>query len=1236
MAFTYTDDQLKVISLRNRNILVSAAAGSGKTTVLVERIIRMISDESHPVDIDRLLIVTFTNAAAAQMREKIGNAIAGQLKINPMNAHLQRQATLLHNALITTIHSFCLFLIRNNFNEIGLDPGFRVADEGEMKLLRETVMERLLEECFKEADPAFIRLAERFITGNTMNGLAGVIQTLYNQASSYPFLEEWLQQRKLDYAALEETTLNESDWMKLLLSMTRSTVEECILITKQNLVLCEQTDGPYMYVQALESDLLLLQSLEKCYHYEEYYSHLNQLEFTRLPAKKDDSVSADKKEQAKDTRNLVKSMLTDLKKKYYAVSIQGIIRGMKENADILSSLADTTLTYSQRLTEEKREKKLIDFGDMEHLALQILLTKDGDSYVPSRAALDYREYFTEIMVDEYQDSNLVQEWILKTISGEAGGHFNRFMVGDVKQSIYKFRLARPELFMEKYDTYSLQENTCQRIDLSRNYRSRQEVVDSVNYLFTMIMGKDLGNIEYDEQNALHCGAVYPDNPQGNQTELLLLQREDGNISKQQQEARMIAGKIRELVGKFSVTDEKSGTLRKASYGDIVILLRTNNGWDEEFRRVFEEEGIPSYITSKTGYFSAAEIRVIMNFLRILDNPRQDIPLFGSLHSSFGGMSEEELAAVSVCRGENLYEKLCACAAYTEDEDKTSAAETLYREQRLPVEKSRHFIAMLKKYRDMVAYVPIHKVIRSLLNETGYLYEVAAMPGGEQRTANVNMLLTKAETYEKSSYSGLFHFIRYMEKIQKYDVDFGEAGTLEENADVVRIMSIHKSKGLEFPICFVAGLSKQFNRNDMKETVICDTDYGIAFDYADTENRVRYADLRKKVLAERIWRESLGEELRVLYVALTRAREKLILSASVDDFAKLAKKFQTLYSRMGDNGRLPFSLRTSAASYLDLLLPCFLPVAAFQEKFQDYGEFDIPVKEKTLPILVTLECLDTLMEKTVKKAVSTELLREQLNAQLKENNFAENKQRLKDQLRFCYSHDNLSKLYTKTTVSELKMAAMHAAFIPDGEEEKAVSIFPTEIVSPCIPRFAKEKEEVSGSTRGSAYHRVMELLDIAKIMKKDDEEGKKQEMIHQLEQFRKKEQMAEEDILMVNMEKLLPFFHTALAERMAGAQEKDDLYKEQPFVLGVKASRLSEDFPEEEQVLIQGIIDVFFIEEDEIVLMDYKTDVVSQEQELVDKYRTQLDYYQESLERITGKKVKERIIYSFYLEKEIWL
>lgn len=1209
MAINFTPEQQEVIQLHNCNVLVSAAAGSGKTAVLVERIVQMVCDRAHPVDIDRLLIVTFTNAAASEMRERISAGIAARLRENPEDEHIQRQATLLHNAQITTIDSFSLFLVRNHFNEIGLDPAFRVADEGEIKLLSGEVLEEMLEEAYAGKDPAFTYCVEYFCPGGREKVLEEYILALSSYAASFPWPKEWLLERKKDYQADSVETLTESDYGQYLCRYIGKMLEGCHQKLEEVQQICEEPDGPYMYGELVDKELEQIEKLKSCQSLSAYAARIPAVAFGRLPSKKDDSVSPDKRELAKNLRSEVKETLQKLSEQFFATPLELAAAQGKACSGPVETLIDLVLEYDCRMKSKKQERKLIDFSDMEHYALQILLENEDR---PSHVALEYRQHFHEILIDEYQDSNLVQEYLLKAISGEDDGKFNRFMVGDVKQSIYKFRLARPELFLEKYDTYG-REGDCRRIDLARNFRSRTEVVNAVNDIFSGIMRKTIGGIEYDEKAALYPGASYPENG-GCEAELLLVEKKGASGDSKEAEALAIAEKMKFLKKNLSVTDKATGQLRPVKYSDMVILLRSNSGWDEEFKKVLEEQGIPVYITSKTGYFAAKEIQELLNFLRVLDNPFQDIPLYSVLRAMFGGFSEEEIAVIRGGRKQcSLYEALKICAG-NEDYAKTDA-EGLTPDRRvqdaLPVDlqhKIAGFLKVLNTYRDCTTYLPIRDLLQKLVNDFDYLNYVTALPAGSKRRANVEMLLTKASDFEKTSYFGLFHFIRYMEQLEKYDVDYGEADTLDENADVVRIMSIHKSKGLEFPVTFVAGLSKRFNMQDVNKSLIVDMDLGLATDYVNPEKRIRNKTLRRMALARKMQEDNLAEELRILYVALTRAKEKLILTGVMENAAKqwevmkLRKKKQLSY--------LDFA---EAGSFQDFLLPV-LGQTDIKVSVVEADDLDAEGRKEQIGLLDR----KLVLERIARQADRTGEDFEGLN--LKSPDV------LRERFAYQYPYKALEKLYTKTTVSELKIAAMAE------KDEEAYHTFEEKEVVPYVPAFRREKAEVSGTVRGNAYHRVMELLDFEAVL------GSKQNRREALEDFLLKEKacgrLSEEYFQAVRQDKILRFLESDLAQRMWAASRQGKLYREQPFVLGIEAKRLTEEFPEDEKVLIQGIIDVFWVENGQIVLLDYKTDVIQSVQALTGRYGVQLEYYEEALTKLMTMPVKEKVLYSFYLEQYI--
>lgn len=1340
MAMKFTPDQQRVIDTRNANILVSAAAGSGKTAVLVERIIQMITDENRPVDIDRLLIVTFTSAAAAQMRERISKAVSQRLEENPESEHLQKQASLIHNALITTIDSFCLFVIRNNFNEIGLDPAFRVADESEVKMLETDVMGRLLEDAHTEPTERFLHFIECYSTGTNEKKIEEAILRLYHFSMSYPFPEQWLTERLEDYRIREVSELADKQWFQCALFYIRTVLQECRDRLYQALGIAGSAGGPVQYSENLTADIELIEKLQCASGYEELYDLFTYSSFGRLSAKKEEGVDPVLKEMVKAIRDEVKKAVADLKKFLFQISVEDTLEDMAACQEAVEELVSLTLSFKKMLDQSKRDKNVIDFSDMEHFALQILLKKDGDgAIVPSNTALELQDYFEEIMIDEYQDSNEVQELLLKCISGEDKGRFNRFMVGDVKQSIYKFRLARPEIFMEKYNTYVINDANARnvRIDLSMNFRSRREVTDSTNFICSQLMTAKVGNVEYDDRAALYVGASYPEpeDKGGNdiyRTELLiatpdsLLQQTDPDYdsdnvnqggtpkySEKEIEAVMVAERIRQLVGSFPVTDAATGESRPAKYSDIVLLFRATAGWDEDFRRILSERGIPVHVASRAGYFETLEIQGIVNFLRVLDNPLQDVPLYGVLKLPYFDFTETEITYIK-CFVRDLPEEQAQSKLFFYEQIKLYY-HVICRlgesgDDRISRKKLERFLETIAKYRQKVAYTPIKELLQQLIADTSYDAYVGSMPGGDQRIANIELLLEKAGAFQNTSFYGLFHFIRYLETIQEQEVDFGEANILDENADVVRIMTIHKSKGLEFPVCFVCGLSKQFNQMDMRQSILMDVELGIGVDYIDPALRVKRRTMRKNVVAQRMKEDTRGEDLRVLYVALTRAKEKLILTGFVSDFDR--KLANNVYLTMEPAEKLPYSVMMGAVSYMDMILASLIRHPCMQEILEERGftyeghqlpYMDVPigielyreaeslseklktqVQEQGRAMLLEHELArmaghdtsghDTSSHDTSSHDTSShdtanqDTARQDVDDQKTADHVADGqnetlKTRLYEKLHFEYPHKDLEGLTVKTTVSELKKASYEEAFA----ESQELVVLPRESY---IPSFAMEMpddmtdvsdrldEEVdigafspaanrltraqSGVQYGTAVHKIMELLSFSDKLRVDSAEDEKTKkrlyavLKSEQEQWIAEGNVTREELACVSMNKMICFFQSSLSQRMIAANQNNELFKEQPFVLGISADRLKPSFPPTETVLIQGVIDVFFYEQDEIVLADYKTDRVSCKEELVRRYRTQLDYYQMALEQITGKRVKERYLYSFYLQEEIYV
>ena len=1226
MSVRWTEEQKKVIDVRNKNVLVSAAAGSGKTAVLVERILSLVCGEGEdekPLDVDRLLVVTFTKAAAAEMRERVGLALEKRLEADPENEHLQKQQTLIHSAQITTIDSFCQYVIRNYFHQIDLDPAFRIGDEGELKLLKGDVVQELLEEHYGAEDPEerarFTEFVEVYATGKSDVAIENLILQLYEFAVSYPYPKRWLAECMEPYRAQTEEDLERSPWMQFLMNYVNRTFADLEQEIRRMLDICHLPGGPYMYEDAVQADLLQVQELLSCRGYENIRERLTDLSFARLSTKKDPNVEEERKNQIKAFRESMKKSLKDLKEKFFNLPLTGVLDVIQKAAPTTAVLLSLTAEFADRYQEKKRLKNLADFPDLEHLALEILVedVETGEDsrmkIVPTDAARELSARYAQIMIDEYQDSNLIQEIILNSVS-RGQGIPNVFMVGDVKQSIYRFRLARPELFMEKYHTYPQSDEAAEiRIDLHKNFRSRREVLEGTNDVFEKLMTEAVGGITYDSAAALYLGAEMPEPESGiNVPELLLLEKnkdslpetedtDQAELTDRELEAHAAVDCIRRVMAEGKVWDREAGAFRSVRYGDIVILLRSLTGWGDVYARVLNAAGIPAHTESRTGYFTTIEIQTLLNLLRIVDNPRQDIPLAAVMKSMIGGFTDVELAKIKSAYPDVKFHEACRKYAEKKKKENVKKQDAKGKDAECTIEvqiqeKLQTFFHNLRTYREHAEFLPIHELIEELLRITGYGDYLAAEPAGTQREANVRMLIERAIAFEKTSYRGLFHFVRYMEQLQSYKEDFGEAGILGENENAVRIMTIHKSKGLEFPVVIVAGLGKSFNRQDIRSRVVIHPELGVGVDWVDAELRTRTASLPKRVLQKALDLEMLGEELRVLYVAFTRAKEKLILLGSA---AKLEEK-------MGKS--LSFRTISTAGTYLDWVLPAVA------------GSGESPFEVKT----VTLEGqTEEALIRQMEKEEQWEIFAHPEELPGTDEEYAK---LLEKQLSDTYPWQEDITLQGKFSVSELKKMGQTE------EEDADTLLYPAEEIVPYIPRFMSEKEPISGAARGTAYHRALECLDLRELY---HSEKVKEGLARLVEEGR----MTQEQADVVRPYDIYAFARTPLAKRMSAARAREEFHTEQPFVIRMPARELEIGCGSDEPVLIQGIIDAWFYEknengENEIVVVDYKTDFVKDGGELLKKYKKQLDYYQLTLERLTGKRVKEKIIYSFCLDEEI--
>ncbi len=1243
MAIEFTQDQQEVIDTRHKNILVSAAAGSGKTAVLVERIVRLVCDEGNGIDIDELLVVTFTKAAAAEMRERICKRISEELEKKPESEHLRKQYALVHRAMITTIDAFCTNVLRNHFHDIGIDPDFRVMDEGERQLMRIDVLSDLLEEKYEEQDEAFIAASMFFApTGEDDSEFEECILELQEYSESFAWPDRFLEERKNDHRdSYEKLTQNAKDdpmgkyFLKYLKGVTKGYADKYDELVR----LCDMPGGPAPYRDVIEAEAANMRAvsesstaLETAVRISEYQEQL----CARLPACKGTSFDPVLKNRVTKTRTLLKNEITGLREKFFSPDLKSASDLSDKCAPYMETLIDITIEFRKKFLERKSEEHVVDFGDLEHFALDILVGEDGK---PSPVALEYRDHFKEIMVDEYQDSNLVQDVILDAIASKTEGSYDRFMVGDVKQSIYGFRQARPDLFLEKYNSYPDEEG-CKRIDLSKNFRSRKEVIDSVNEVFEKVMHTETGGIEYDSHARLYPGAVYPEgNPGDFKTELILFdkdilsgnfsedmedeeadgvchgagtdaatdddgpgeedEKEAGEYTSEELEAKVLAHLVRELVG-TEVTDrvrdengEERLVLRPAGYRDIVILHRSPAKLADALGRIFEKESIPVSISQGGGYFSVTEIRQVMQLLRVINNPLAEIPMYGVLVSVFGGYSPDRIGRLRADNpGMALYDAV---------------------KKDLP-----EFAGMIEKYRRLSICRTVRELLQIIFDDHDYLEYVTALPAGAKRRANVEMLLSYASAYEKTSYFGLYHFVRYIDQLEKYTEDrTSEADVLGESADVVRFMSVHKSKGLEFPITILAGMGKKFNFSDTRAKLVHDNELGLGHGFIDPEKRISTKTLRHELISRKLTEDTISEELRLLYVAMTRAKEKLIM------VGRCKKASETLENALNESTeRLGYSDFIKAASYLDIVLPVIGKCPTVECRVLEKD--DLLIQEEEDQVLLAGRKQE--LEQACLKANKEEL------------------ELISRRIAYEYPHRMLEKLYTKTTVSELKMAAM------EQEDEEAAELFESREKVEYIPEFRQTEKKTSGTVRGNAYHRVMEIMDYDRCLgrvlggrpesyasfreKMDGSREVRDNVVLYLREELRDRRISEEYYNVINVNRIMDFLGSELAYRMWSCSAAGKLFREQPFVLSLPANRLNPDFPDSESVLIQGIIDAYFIENDKVVLLDYKTDSLEEDSMFVSRYKAQIDYYQEAIEKLTGLPVAERLLYSFHLSRRI--
>lgn len=1195
----WTEEQSQAIHEKGSNILVAAAAGSGKTAVLVERIINKIIEEE--IDIDKLLVVTFTNAAASEMRERILNAIYKKIEEEPTNLRLQKQITLLNKSNICTIHSFCLDVIRNNFYEINISPNFRIGDTAEIELLKEEVLDELFEDLYLKEDEGFLKLLEIYTSYKDDEPLKDIVKSIYNFIQSAPFPEKWLAEKvKLFDIDIENTDFAETVWGKIILNNYKECIEENILGLKKIKKELEAENELEKFSQAIRLDIENLESLlVNLNSWDKSYELAKTFSFVRWPSSK--KINSETPAFVKEKRDMINAKFKKLKDSIFIYTSAEVLSDLKNMYEVLNLLQAIILKFNENYKKAKLERNIIDFNDIEHLALKILIKDEDGKYVPSEIAKKYQDKFEEIAIDEYQDSNMVQEYILTSISK---GN-NIFMVGDVKQSIYKFRQAMPELFLNKYKTYKLKKEKTEaddlKIQLFKNFRSRKNILDTTNIIFQEIMSKDLGDVDYNEDEYLNLGANYEE-PQlenidfAGKTEINIINLEDTTKDSQEDEednvkteriensileARYVAQKINELINSnYYVLDKKEG-YRKVTYKDIVVLLRSTTELSPIYEKEISDLGMPVYSETSTEYLNSVEIQLIMSCLKIIDNPMQDIPLVTVMRSMIGGFTDNDLIEIRLAdKYENFYESIVKARIQVNEELRN---------------KIDSFLELINQWREASEFLALDELIWKIYMDTGYYNYVGLMQNGKLRQANLKMLFERAKQYESATFKGVFNFINFIDKLKLRNNDLGAAKIIGENENVIRIMSIHKSKGLEFPVVFLSSTGKNFNLKDLREKILIHQEIGFGPNYENSELKIEYPTLAKEAIKMVSKRESISEEMRVLYVALTRAKEKLIITGIEKDLQKSieSKEKELQIYESEDNSKINPKILESYKSYLD-----WIELVYLKNKIKNSDIFEFNVVSKTEILNQTVE------SETERKDVLKDIANKKVSK--------ENMEKIKNILEWEYKYKDSTEMPSELSVSKIKELSK------DTEEKIGITLKK--------PNFLIEKTELTPAEKGTIMHLCLQKLNYK-------EEYNLEKLKNMVNNLVNKEIILPKEAESVNYNKILAFLSSNIWKEMQTAEVVE---QEKAFYLNLKANEIYQNDAEDE-ILVQGIIDLYYItNNDELVLVDYKTDYVenNNEQSLEDKYNIQLEIYKKALEESLNRKVDKVYIYSTWLNKEI--
>ena len=1161
----WTPEQRQSIDARGGSLLVSAAAGSGKTAVLVERIVALVTDPAHPVDVDRLLVVTFTRAAAAEMRQRLSTALAQKMAEHPDDHYFQRQQMLLPRAYISTVHGFCTRLLQEYASQTGLPVGFRVAEESQAALLAAQALDEVLEENYRRCDPAFMALAAQLNAGRNDLALRSAVEGAYTFMQAQPFPDRWLQQQIDAYSAVKP--LEQTDWMAYILQELDILLEYAADLSRRAYEVCV-AGGVEAYQETLLSEyrrIAALRDFVPTAAYDVMQATVTGFTFDKLPpVRSKDAVVVEAKDEAKALRDKVKKVMAKCADLFCGTEAE-CRADMAQMAPLADALGALVRQYTDRYVALKRQEKLLDYNDLEHESLRLLVDADGN---PTPLAGEVSRRFSHIMVDEYQDTNAAQDALFRALSRNEE---NLFFVGDVKQSIYGFRQAMPYLFTERRKRCEIYDENHPAfpatITLKNNFRSRLSVTDTVNFLFCQLMGPRLGDIAYGEQEELKQSATYP--TAATDTEWLLLDKnaaDEEGVTDVQAEARQMGHRIRQLMAEMTVSAGK--TTRPLQYRDICILLRgrTHIG---EYLKELGRMGIPAAADKGENFLSTPEVQTALSLLRVIDNPLREVELTAVMLSPLFGFTADDLAVLRVAFGRYLPLYVAVERMATEGEDPDLAARCAL------------LLGRLRRLRVLAVSLPADRLLETVCRETDMEAVFAARSGGRQRVANLHQLDRIARSFEQGGFRGLSAFVRYMDRLQEQGKDMGGGDTLYQ--DGVRIMTVHASKGLEFPVVFLARLGGQGSNEDSRKKLLFHHKVGIGMKLTDDEEGEKHVPLPYRAVqcARRL--DDRAEELRVWYVALTRAREKLIMVYSLKDPREAIRKMEM---NLPAEGALLPAVVWQANSPGEMLLTAAL-------RHPDFVPFRSAAEASTLTS-------ETRWQVTVCDTVAP---LEQVTA---EDDVAEDPAltaTLRQRMDYTYPYAPLLSVPAQLAASQLSHQKLSRQYI-----------------AASTPAFL-QREGLTPAEKGTALHTFMQYADFAAAAA--DSAAAAQRL--QTAGFLTPEQTA-----VLPHDKLRGFFDGALYRRLTAA---DETWREYHFIVDVPAGTLAPDLPAEmagETVVVQGIADCVFREGDRLILVDYKTDKVDTPDALIDRYRSQMLFYKQALETIFGLPVTEMLLYSFAL------